>query len=1252
MARRSADSTAEILTPTQLDALNAEISHFSSKTGERGRRYAAAGRVGKLSFDGLCITATVRGSEWYQTSWEWMGDGWEPDCTCPVAPDCKHAYALACCILADTRLGRLVADHQSAPASRPGPTLVARSSVLDKLRAAREPWTRQQHAQILLQRAVAAGLQLYTPPFEQILEEPDADLLCWRLAQEVAKRVGDDFLPPALASYCDRSDLAARYAQQARAALAQELVQWAEQQRQTTQRHLRLVFGLHASSAVGAYVTVEARLTTPRMTDEPRTASQLGHLRNELRRTPGFLPPDQAVLLEWYVDFNVGGGTDVFAPGYSTYGGVRRLTGSALRMLLARVSDTGVASWATDIAPGIAARGGITPGGLVRLCAAPARLLPACTSRDDALWVDLVFRWPDGRQRRLDEVVYLRGGTEWSRTHPSLVLADGEFSLVLEEPPFEVLERFEAAGGLPLPPEDRGSMISLLAAHFPHLQETLATHTKHHRAQPVLALDLRDDDWLQIRVFAHTGADAWRPGQVVPDASMVFEYTPQRRWVRVVAAGTNEPSAPAFENITPAAEPLSPAVASDTSAGALSQSEVWIEAPDPSCVEPALHWLAATEAESGGKNRPGRHQPTSADRAVGWWMPANPKRMHAFADLWEQRPESVMFFGSERVRRLLSGEERVTPILRIESSGVDWFTVSAEWQAEGLQLSDADLAKLRAATTRFVKLSSGWVQRDAAAVHDETAQVLADLGIEAGGGEQRLSVWQLASAKPESLAALERFGADAATLRAARALRKRVKSFTGLPHVPPSAGLTAELRAYQQRGLDFLVYTSAFGIGAVLADDMGLGKTVQALAWLLHLREQEPGGGPSLVVCPASVVHNWAREAQHFAPGLRVLLLTRGETRHALRRDITAHDLIVTNYALLRRDVEAWRAVELRALILDEAQNIKNPDAAVTRAAATLQACHRLALTGTPLENRALDLWSIMNVVNPGYLGNRARFESRFDRLDAPPHVRTLLAAKLRPVLLRRTKQEVAPELPERIEERQDCELTKGQRLLYLAELRRSRALIEQLSGAPGGITQNKIHILAALTRLRQICCHPALAGGKASLGSGKFAALFELLEPLLAEGHKVLLFSQFVECLKLLQAEMRQRGIVHHMLTGQTVKRQQVVDAFQNDPQAGVFLISLKAGGTGLNLTAASYVVLFDPWWNPAVEAQAIDRAHRIGQDRTVIAYRMLATGTIEEKIWELQQRKAALARDILGEGSFARTLTHGDLDYLLAET
>jgi SNF2 family DNA or RNA helicase len=398
-------------------------------------------------------------------------------------------------------------------------------------------------------------------------------------------------------------------------------------------------------------------------------------------------------------------------------------------------------------------------------------------------------------------------------------------------------------------------------------------------------------------------------------------------------------------------------------------------------------------------------------------------------------------------------------------------------------------------------------------------------------------------------------------------------------------------------------------------------------------------------------VHNWAREAERFTPDLRVLLLTSGKERHGLRRQIPRHDLIVTNYALLRRDIEAWQEMKLRAVVLDEAQNIKNPDAAVSRAVLRLQERHRLALTGTPLENRALDLWSIMSFVNPEYLGSRAEFQARFDRADTPPHARAFLSAKLRPVLLRRTKKAVAPELPERIEERQDCELLRGQRHLYLAELRRSRSLVEEIAESTGGIARNKITILAALTRLRQICCHPALVGAREDLGSGKFEALFELLEPLLAEGHKVLLFSQFVQCLKLLEPELRARAIRSYVLTGETVKRQQIVDAFQGDPDPCVFLVSLKAGGTGLNLTAASYVILFDPWWNPAVEAQAIDRTHRIGQDRTVIAYRMLTRGTIEEKIWELQQRKAGLVRDILGEGGFARAITREDLDYLLAD-
>jgi SNF2 family DNA or RNA helicase len=377
-----------------------------------------------------------------------------------------------------------------------------------------------------------------------------------------------------------------------------------------------------------------------------------------------------------------------------------------------------------------------------------------------------------------------------------------------------------------------------------------------------------------------------------------------------------------------------------------------------------------------------------------------------------------------------------------------------------------------------------------------------------------------------------------------------------------------------------------------------------------------------------------------------VLVLGSGKERHGLRNSIGDHDLVVTNYALLRRDIESWRNVELHTAILDERQNIKNPDGGDRGARVARR--HRLALTGTPLENRAPDLWSILSFTNPGYLGSRL-----FQRPLRPRrqcHARALLSSRgFRPVLVRRTKQEVTPELPDRIEERVDCEMTKGQRQLYLAELKRSRRLLEDMARDPEELRRNRITILAALTRLRQICCHPTLAGGRSGLGSGKFETLFELLEPLLAEGHKVLVFSQFVECLKLLAEEMRNRELPFHMLTGQTTRRERVVDAFENDTRASAFLISLKAGGTGLNLTSASYVVVFDPWWNPAVEAQAIDRTHRIGQTRTVIAYRLLTRGTIEERIFDLQQRKAQMVRDVLGETGFARALTRADLEFLL---
>jgi len=344
------------------------------------------------------------------------------------------------------------------------------------------------------------------------------------------------------------------------------------------------------------------------------------------------------------------------------------------------------------------------------------------------------------------------------------------------------------------------------------------------------------------------------------------------------------------------------------------------------------------------------------------------------------------------------------------------------------------------------------------------------------------------------------------------------------------------------------------------------------------------------------------------------------------------------------------------AIIVDEAQFIKNPDAQITTSVKQLKGEQKIALTGTPLENRLLDLWSIVDFIQPGYLGTQSQFHQNYDpplnesseeSITQAKIARKRLSAKLRPLLIRRLKQQVATELPEKIEERRDCELCELQKKLYLAELRRSKEQIEQIV-VEQGIGHSKIHVLAALTRLRQICCHPSLVGSDAP--SGKTETLFELLDPLIAEGHKVLLFSQFVQMLKILEIECQKREIPTFMLTGETKDRMQMVNNFQSATEPCVFLLSLRAAGTGLNLTNASYVVLYDPWWNPAVESQAIDRSHRIGQTKTVNAYRLISPGTVEEKIWELQQKKAQTIGDVLGEKGFTRSLTREDIEYLFS--
>lgn len=645
-------------------------------------------------------------------------------------------------------------------------------------------------------------------------------------------------------------------------------------------------------------------------------------------------------------------------------------------------------------------------------------------------------------------------------------------------------------------------------------------------------------------------------------------------------------------------------------------------------------------------------------RRLDWFTPepgvwvgdANENFLGVLAAIWPKRPSEAEYLGNQAFQRLFLSPRQLRPTLIVKGSGIDWFTVSAEWEQEGMKLTSADLQRLQTATGRFVKLpDAGWVELDTRAV-SSAHEAMADLGLEnLAATPQKVGLEQAAHLDEE---ALKRFGDSAE----AKALRKRLSNFEGIPEVGIPKKVDAELRPYQREGFSFLCHLTQIGLGGILADDMGLGKTLQTLTWLSWLHDRmSKNPKPALVICPASVLHNWRREANRFAPHLRVLVLESGSARHNLRKQIPQHDLIVTNYALLRRDLEALQKFSFGALILDEAQFIKNPTAQVTQSVKQLKADQRLALTGTPLENRLLDLWSITDFVQPTYLGTQEQFSQTYDVRGegddgeaAQRIARKRLSSKLRPLMLRRLKRQVAKDLPDRIEVRRDCELGDEQRKLYLAELRRSRDQIMQ-AVAEKGLMKSKIHVLAALTRLRQICCHPRLVGSDTA--SGKTETLLELLEPLLEEGQKVLVFSQFVQMLKLMESECAIRNIPTHILTGESKERQEIVQSFQNDSRPGVFLLSLRAAGTGLNLTTASYVILYDPWWNPAVEAQAIDRSHRIGQTRTVHAYRLIAPGTVEEKIWELQQRKAQTISDVLGEEGFARSLSKDDLEYLFSE-
>jgi non-specific serine/threonine protein kinase len=469
------------------------------------------------------------------------------------------------------------------------------------------------------------------------------------------------------------------------------------------------------------------------------------------------------------------------------------------------------------------------------------------------------------------------------------------------------------------------------------------------------------------------------------------------------------------------------------------------------------------------------------------------------------------------------------------------------------------------------------------------------------------------------------------------------------------AGLQAKLRPYQLQGLAWMQALGELEVGGVLADDMGLGKTLQTLAHILAEKQAGRLQQPALIVMPTSLIPNWQDEAARFTPQLRVLAL-HGAKRRGQFPLIGEHDLVLTTYALLPRDLKVLAAQPYALLILDEAQNIKNPRSKAALAAGHLRARQRLCLTGTPLENHLGELWSLFNFLMPGWLGDAKGFTRDYRTpIEKQANEQRLahLRGRIKPFVLRRNKEQVARELPPKTEVTHWVELTAAQRDRYetlrLAMDQKVRAEV-----ARQGLARSQIVILEALLRLRQACCDLRLLGDEEShlhsSDSGKLSALLEMLEELVDEGRRVLLFSQFTSMLALIEAELQARKIGYAKLTGSTQDRRTPVQQFQAG-QFPVFLISLKAGGAGLNLTAADTVIHFDPWWNPAAEAQASDRAYRIGQDKPVFVYKLIARGSVEEKIQQLQQAKASLARGVLEGGSQAQwQLSEDDLQALFA--
>ncbi|MGE4299877.1 MAG: SNF2-related protein [Desulfovibrionaceae bacterium] len=636
-------------------------------------------------------------------------------------------------------------------------------------------------------------------------------------------------------------------------------------------------------------------------------------------------------------------------------------------------------------------------------------------------------------------------------------------------------------------------------------------------------------------------------------------------------------------------------------------------------------------------------------RSKSIWFLEPEEAITFLLDAYPKLVEKYRVYGEQSLARYKVRLTQPVIVAEVESKEEDkWFNLELSVDYDGLKVPIEKIWKAWTQGKRYVQLKDGSYTSLPEAWLEKLGHKLKAMGLDTDKPPKT----QFKQFEAPILDKILEDLPEATTDSFWNKLRGKIHNFREIRQVPVPKGLNASLRPYQTQGMSYLNFLREYGFGGILADEMGLGKTVQTLSFIQYMVELGKRG-PNLIVVPTSVLPNWEREAEKFTPGLSRLIIY-GTRREGMFKQIGDSDLVITTYALLRRDLEELQKHEFNTIILDEAQNIKNPNTITARSVRRLTAKVRICLSGTPIENNLFELWSLFEFLMPGFLGSQHSFQRGIVKpiKDGDEETLEYLRSRVKPFILRRTKSEVAKDLPPKVENVYYCGLIEEQQELYMAL---AKKLKDQVLATVDekGIAKSQMSILDALLKLRQICCHPRLLkldmpGVSTNLPSGKFDAFKDMVTDIIEEGHKVLVFSQFVSMLHIIRSWLQISNIPFAYLDGASKDRFEQVDRFNNTPEIPIFLISLKAGGTGLNLTSADYVIHYDPWWNPAVESQATDRTHRIGQTRQVFSYKLICQNTVEEKILKLQEMKKGVANAIIPGQEAWKSLTRDDLEML----